>query len=230
MPQARRQGLPRAVHAEERAHRLQVKLPGDYYFGVSAASADTPDTFEVFKFVVNLLSSGTQQANAAPAQDQGAPASGPSGQSGDIQNRLDTMPQQIVSLESSLKAVDTNAHNRHQELLRDRSSGGGSAEAESIRLGGMERRLEAIERTVLAIQKEVEGQDYRARLDRLHEVLETTHSNLMTHLPASMNKIVSSSAPNMSLFFVSVVLVQLGLAVSYVVYKRRRANAPKKYL
>lgn len=41
---------------------------------------------------------------------------------------------------------------------------------------------------------------------------------------------VTNSAPRMGFFVFIVVAVQIMLAGAFVLYKRRRANAPKKYL
>lgn len=42
--------------------------------------------------------------------------------------------------------------------------------------------------------------------------------------------VVTASAPRMGFFLFIVVAVQVLLAGLYVLYKRRRASAPKKYL
>lgn len=42
--------------------------------------------------------------------------------------------------------------------------------------------------------------------------------------------VVTSSAPKMGKYIAVVVAVQIMLAGAYIVYKKRRANAPKKYL
>ena len=42
--------------------------------------------------------------------------------------------------------------------------------------------------------------------------------------------VISSRAPKLGLFIFLVLLLQVCLAGAYVVYKRRRATAPKKYL
>jgi mannose-binding lectin 1 len=40
---------------------LQVNLPDGYYFGVSASSAENPDSFEVHKFIVSTTDSHTRE-------------------------------------------------------------------------------------------------------------------------------------------------------------------------
>lgn len=42
--------------------------------------------------------------------------------------------------------------------------------------------------------------------------------------------VVTSSAPKMGMYLAVIVAVQIMLAGAYIVYKKRRASAPKKYL
>jgi len=42
--------------------------------------------------------------------------------------------------------------------------------------------------------------------------------------------VISTSRPRMGFLITIVIVFQLLLAASYIAYKRRRANAPKKYL
>ena len=212
---------------------IQVKLPVQYNFGISAASAEMPDSFEAFKFVVRYLnpsnppsppqaepSNSNQQApsppvGAAAAQmDASALAS--------LQSSLATVLSRLDNLDGQIKSTDSNAHNRHQETVESR--------ARPNQLNSMESRIQAIEGIVMQIQRDVEGRDYKGKLDQLQTLFEASHSNLMTHLPASMGQIVSTSAPRMWIFVSLVVIGQMGAVGSYIVYKRRRANAPKKYL
>ena len=139
-----------------------------------------------------------------------------------MQTKLQELMSKLEALESLMKSVDSNAHNRHQETVDSR--------AKPNQLSNMDSRLLSIERTVQTIQRDVEGRDYKGKLDQLQQLFEASHSNLMTHLPTSMGHIVKTSAPRMWVFVSWVVVVQLILAVAYVIYKRRRANAPKKYL
>ncbi|KAH9875529.1 hypothetical protein J1614_004265 [Plenodomus biglobosus] len=53
----------------------KVKLPEGYYFGISASSAENPDSFEIHKFIVSTTSSTTReepnkQHHVDPAQHQ----------------------------------------------------------------------------------------------------------------------------------------------------------------
>ena len=213
---------------------IQVKLPVQYNFGISAASAEMPDSFEAFKFVVRYLnpsnppSSPPQGERATPNQQAPSPPVGAAAAQMDasalasLQSSLATVLSKLDSLDGQIKSTDSNAHNRHQETVESR--------ARPNQLNSMESRIQAIEGIVMQIQRDVEGRDYKGKLDQLQTLFEASHSNLMTHLPASMGQIVSTSAPRMWIFVGLVVIGQMGVVGSYIVYKRRRANAPKKYL
>lgn len=212
----------------------QVQLPTDYYFGISAASADMPDSFEAYKFIVHTLNPSEPLSAQAAGTDnvnhqKSHSSPGLAGQEGaidhrldDIQHRISELAKHLEQLEGLIKSTDSNAHNRHQELAESRPK--------PNQLNSMDGRIQTIERAVQTIQKDIEGRDYKGRLDQIQQLFEASHSNLMTHLPASMGQIVTTSAPRMWFFVFWIVLAQLVLAASYVVYKRRRANAPKKFL
>ncbi|MCJ1362540.1 hypothetical protein MMC16_001644 [Acarospora aff. strigata] len=241
----------------------KIKLPPDYYFGISAASAETPDSFEIYKFILSTTTSyareeprrdtppQVQQAVAA-AQNHDTPASSiksTEAQFADLHSRLVTMSHAIDNLFQHLATHSANTETSYHELTRKMTS--------TEQLGGMDARLQAIERTVQAIQKDVEGKDYHGQLAKLQDTLHDSHSSLLESLPHAMNQstnhpilyqdkimvpdlsrfasangviVVSTTKPRMGFFIFVVIVFQLLLAGSYVVYKRRRANAPKKYL
>ncbi|KAH0154039.1 hypothetical protein KCU67_g9219, partial [Aureobasidium melanogenum] len=87
-----------------------------------------------------------------------------------------------------------------------------------------------IERIVLAIQRDVEGKDYREHLTNLQQSIEGVRGGLTEHLPETISHMISTAAPKMGMFIFVVIAFQVMLAGAYVIYKRRRANAPKKYL
>ncbi|KAI9849726.1 MAG: hypothetical protein M1838_000087 [Thelocarpon superellum] len=219
-------------------HSDKVQLPSNYYLGVSAASAEVADSVEVFKVVVHSFTPSTAAPPAQAAGSQGqrgestaAQDTAQDAQIRDIQTRLGSMTQQLDRLEGLMR---TAAERPGQATTPQQGQEGSGASVNDRMLNeqvtGLDQRLRSIERTLRTIQSDVEGRDFKDRLDRLQSALEAAHTNLMTHLPASMSKIVSTSAPRMWTFIFAIVLIQLALAASYVIYKRRRASAPKKYL
>ncbi|KAI9751421.1 MAG: Curved DNA-binding protein (42 kDa protein) [Chaenotheca gracillima] len=210
---------------------LKVKLPPNYFFGISAASAEQPDSFEAYKFTVTSPTAmvappddippsqdNTQYSNQQPI----APRSddNPSQQQiAELQNRLQTMTQQLENLQRSIQDSASSALNRHQEL------------SSNINLvANLDSRIQNIERSVQAIQRDTESKDFSDLKRVLERAVSDSHTNLMEHLPNSVNQIVSGAAPRLWFLIGVLAVFQVLLAVSYVVYKRRRANAPKKYL
>ena len=179
-------------------HYPQISLPPGYFFGISAASADTPDSFEVFKFVLTTAPSTTreepqrnqpppqkapsdqQQGNAAPILNK--PLSSISSQEfAQLQNRIQSMSQSVENLFSQLVKLAETSGNRHQELV-----------PKVDRLSTMDQRLQSIESTVAAIKKELESRDYQGHFAKLQESLKDTHSSLLEGLPLSMSQSTSS--------------------------------------
>lgn len=50
------------------------------------------------------------------------------------------------------------------------------------------------------------------------------------HLPNRVQENAADHAPRVGFMITCFIVFQLTLVVAYVLYKRRRANAPKKYL
>ncbi|KAI9809423.1 MAG: hypothetical protein M1827_006859 [Pycnora praestabilis] len=219
-----------------------IKLPTDNHFGISAASAENPDSFEVYKFLVRADTPAQSpppspqqefSQDTSPAQDNSAeqlsdvPASSITSQDAqfvDLHNRLQVMSHQINRLTAQLTTFAANSDKRHGEMVQSVNK----LPFEQMR--SMDSRLQSIERTLQTVQKDVEGQDYQEHLTKLQDTMRDTHSSLLRALPESMSQVVSKSAPRMGFFIFLVIVFQLLLAGSYVIYKRRRANAPKKYL
>ncbi|MCJ1482859.1 hypothetical protein MMC06_003025 [Schaereria dolodes] len=223
----------------------KIKLPTDYHFGISAASAETPDTFEVFKFLlttttayareeprrnppsipqqqqqqpVGQMEQPQQQNPNQPVQD--TPASSITSQDAqftDLHDRIQKMSHSIDNLFREFSKLASQAEQRHAEMMRKSSS--------SDQLGGVKEKLDSMERTLNAVQRDVGG-----KFDKLHNSLKDSHNNILEGLPQTMTQIVSTGSPRMGRFIFIVIVFQLLLAGSYIVYKRRRANGPKKYL
>ena len=154
----------------------------------------------------------------------------------DLHNKLQVMAH---SLDNILREVSTLAHNsegRHQEISRNVMS--------ADQLNAMDQRVQGIEKTV---------RDYQGEFSRLHKIFENSHSNMMQNLPAQMTEskpptssplshlqnptrntnarvVIHTKSPRMGFFLFMIIAFQALLAGSYVIYKRRRANGPKKYL
>jgi lectin, mannose-binding 1 len=220
--------------------KFQIKLPSGYFFGISAASAEIPDSFEAFKFILSTPTDGESQPAPPSSQNlaqEQKPFSDGDSTKDEPASKYTTQPDQFADLHNRLQIMNHALSN----LFREISSLSGKVEAGNNeltkrgsvspdQLSTIEKRLSAIERNVDAIRRDVEGKDYRGQLDKLQDALRDTHTSLNDVMPHIFNEIVSTSAPRMGLFVFILICFQLGMAGAYVWYKRRRANAPKKYL
>lgn len=230
----------------------QIQLPTGYTFGITAASAETPDSFEVFKLAVQIPNPGMGQAapmvNSPPkfkdprtASQQSrnpslfspdaegdlpelsADAIEQSKQFADLHYRLQSVMKHISTFQREFNQFSHVAQERHDELK-------GVSSVPFDQLNAMDRRLEALERSIQQISKDVGSQDYRTHIDELSRTVRESHSSLLEGVTGSIGHIVTGSAPRLGFFIFVVLGFQALLALSYVIYKRRRANAPKKYL
>ncbi|KAJ5710205.1 hypothetical protein N7493_009797 [Penicillium malachiteum] len=105
----------------------------------------------------------------------------------------------------------------------------------------LEARLQRIESMLQNIRRDLEGKDYSSRFNQLQDTLRTSHLSLTENLHGHLlngkftrkqKKITCyyRSTPRMGFFIFLIIAFQIFLAVAYVVYKRRRANMPKKFL
>ena len=162
----------------------QIQLPSGYHFGITAASAEIPDSFEANKFVVHTAQGVSReepgrvqpppmgQPNNNFGSSQGAPATpiDHTPQFEDLHNRLENMAHQFDSLLRELKGLSDKSEGRHQELSRNAIS--------SDRLNAMDQRLEGIERSV---------RDYQGQFSSLQNILRDSHSSLTENLPKHMS-------------------------------------------
>jgi lectin, mannose-binding 1 len=221
----------------------KISLPSDYSLGITAASSETPDSFEVFKLSTYSSSSTPrppsqnqnqhQQGHLQPQTKNNPATSEPKdadptnfatseAQFADLHSRLQLLSHAVHNLFREISAHTTAEEARYNEILRQLPSASSMTK--------LDQRVRNIETMISALKKEIESGDHKSQFDRIQEKLERTSAGISEHLPEALGRVVSSSAPRMGVLVTVVVLVQVGLAAAYVVYKRRRSQAPKKYL
>ena len=232
----------------------KVALPTGNTFGISAASAENPDSFEIFKFALSTPDEGSSshrnyQAQYKPAAPRSNPVSymGGTGNNADLsvlQNQINDLKSRLNALTSStdrilteIMSLSQRAEDKQQEIFR--------RVAARDQLSGMESRMQRIEKLVESVQKDIQGN--KQQFNRLQDAVQRSHSGLLEHVQSTSNRkrylfrskvttiltlviVVLSSAPRMGLVIFFLVAVQMVLAGAYVWYKRRRANMPKKFL
>lgn len=235
----------------------KIKLPEGNHFGMTAATADNPDSFEVNHFVVTSSiasqsppshpSTPQQHTNKLPGAPEILPDQDASNlkrqeeQFADLHNRLQSISHQMTNLFGEFERISNTMQERHNEIL------GKIPRSADEAMSSLSRRIEGIERTVQIMQKDVEGRDYKEHLSNLQQAVEGVRGGLSDSLPdkltqstssiftvsetfTDMSAVVNTSAPRIGTFIFVVVAVQVMLLGAYIVYRKRRDSAPKKYL
>lgn len=158
-------------------------MPQYYNFGITAASAENPDSFELYKFLLFTSGSVTREEprraktpygeqpniNANTPPDTPAQSVDQTAQFQDLYNRLQTLAHSIDSLYNEVRVLADRSEARHQELSRNVNS--------PERLGAIDIRLQGIETIVRGYQGQFSG---------LESSLKDTHSSLAENLPKHM--------------------------------------------
>jgi mannose-binding lectin 1 len=238
----------------------KIKLPQGYSFGISAASAENPDSFEVFKFVVttdshtpdveqpkadnqpryaaanqarntNQNRNQNQNQNSNPGTGDIPAFSDPpevpadqirsqDAQFADLHNRLQAMMKHISTLNRDFNHYQQDAKS-YNDILVAQIARLESLLAKVDGLANLERKIDEIKGDVRQTKSDLHNQ-----LDRQVTSLKTTvrdqhHSMLGT---------VAAHAPSAVLYVFVMMGSQALLVAAYILYKRRKANGPKKYL
>ena len=158
-------------------------MPQYYNFGITAASAENPDSFELYKFLLFTSGSITREEprraqtpygeqpniNVNNPPDTPAPSVDQTAQFQDLHNRLQTLTHSIDSLYNEVRALADRSEARHQELSRNAIS---------------PERLDAIDIRLHGIETIVRG--YQGQFSGLESSLKDTHSSLAENLPKHM--------------------------------------------
>ncbi|KAL8738569.1 MAG: hypothetical protein Q9181_000676 [Wetmoreana brouardii] len=169
----------------------KIKLPSGYYFGISAASADTPDSFEVYKFVTSTAPGITRELprRDPPPQQPPAPASNPGGASSDqssrytpsdtqlaarftdLQNHIQTLSRDLDGVLREVQQLASNSEARHQDLSHRVIS--------NEQLSALDRRMQSIEDTLRGHQGQFSS--IQGALKDSHSTLNEGLTQQMTH-------------------------------------------------
>lgn len=239
----------------------KIKLPSDYYFGVSAASAENPDSFEVHKFIVSTTTSTTReepirqrfpdarnQQHQQPVQNQphqqSAQQAHANGQPPKKMASSQEIPPWIQDVMASNIKTDNDRfedlHNRIQDLAHHVSaiytaleSLNSQTSALLDRLGPIDERLshnvrisEGTATTAQQVLRDLESQDYKSLIAAMHRRLEDNHRDI----PNVVKAVVKEHGLSWMSLLAIAFAVQVMVVGAYMVYKKRRNGAPKKYL
>ncbi|KAJ5457915.1 hypothetical protein N7475_009303 [Penicillium sp. IBT 31633x] len=227
----------------------KVILPAGNTFGITAATPENPDSFEIFKFILesatsqgspNLSNRGSNSQQPDPKQGvlppvQPVPNAGSEGamaggaglgaQIADLSGRLQLTNKATNMIVQELRNHAQQAEKRHAELLE---KAGAQDRLFATQLVQFDARLTRVEQLLQVVQRDLESKD--GRFNQLQETLRSSHLSLSENLQGHLLSVITASAPRMGFFIFLVIAFQVLLVISYVIYKRRRANMPKKYL
>ncbi|KAL2682573.1 hypothetical protein Neosp_007025 [[Neocosmospora] mangrovei] len=203
-------------------------IPTGYQFGVTAATPDNPDSFEVFKVVV--MADNSDSAPALPPKKE-APEGEYADEDPDI---FQTSKTQFMDLHNRLQNTNHQLSSLHRTSSRHQQEDVKRHEEVTNLIGQLRadmRKLDditALQTRVVELEKEVKG--LRKDLSRKLQSTERSVRDVLSSHHNSLSQAVMASTPGhrfLVLFFLG---TQLALVAAYVIYKRRRDNMPKKYL
>jgi mannose-binding lectin 1 len=216
-------------------------IPPGYRFGITAATPDNPDSFEVFKMVVMSDSSQIEEGGGAGIRmnnDRAPPSAKFSG---------DEMPEEDADIFTTSKTQFADLHNRLQAISRQMTSVvrvvGKTAPQDETRhaetskmihdLTDEVRRLAGIEADlgmrVSAMEKEV-----KALKGAIHSRVAQSEHVLKGYLVdqhATLSETVLDHARGKHLRLIFIIVGSQVLLVGlFVLYKRKKNSLPKKFL
>lgn len=231
-------------------------LPTGYHIGVTAATPDNPDSFEIFKLVVmseggasngNNHNKNNQRYEYADRKVQIPPASNPpSGQQAakddsfpqaipdqdadvfqtsktqfqDLHNRLQSSHHQISAVYRAVSThhqMDETRHHEMKEFMAKIQSQLGKLD----QISDLQRRIGELEKEMKSLHQELgyKIQDH-----------DTSFRGYLSDHHATISQTMLDRVPGHGKLIFIIIGSQVFLAAAYVLYKRRKASMPKKYL
>ncbi|KAG5928682.1 hypothetical protein E4U53_002603 [Claviceps sorghi] len=222
----------------------KVSLPAGYHFGITAATPDNPDSFEIFKFVVMSDSTVSSEGNQGQHQ-QNEPNHGQQQQHGGkaaAKDDMETIPDQPAENFKTSKEQFQDLHDRlqviHHQIISMHAK---QINIEAVRAEEMKKSMESMSQALGALQhlgdiqtkiREIEVEMHSMRKDIKSNLVahgESVQRNLAGH-HSSLSQTLSDSVPGHGKLMFLFVGTQLFLVACYVAYKRHGVSSPKKYL
>ncbi|KAK9368711.1 concanavalin A-like lectin/glucanase domain-containing protein [Lipomyces kononenkoae] len=226
----------------------KVALPPNYYLGVSAASYDKPDTFELFSF----KTTGSGVAESIPQNRKNAQP-GYQGQQHPDRNQQqsyivhdDKSAETIKELSDRLATLQRIAES-NVDKIKSLSEDVESLHSIKPLLERLDQRLGRIESIVSRTENQFHGatanmhestkQNIAAEITRLTEKLDAVDHVIREHttsligtIPESIHEAVKKGGPSIWAAAFVFIAIQGGLVTGYFIYKKRRDDYHPKYL
>jgi mannose-binding lectin 1 len=186
----------------------------------SAGSVPVPRQNTQQQPIAQAQGSNAQQQQQQQQQQQGGQSI--DAQFMDLSSRIQLISHATNNVIRELSNQGTRADSRQTELLQRMAT--------KEQVAGLDARLQRMESLLQNIQRDLAGKDYRERFSQLEKTLQSSHLSLTESLQGHILHVMTASTPRMGFFIFVIIGVQVLLAGSYIVYKRRKANMPKKFL
>lgn len=214
----------------------KITLPTDYIFGVTAASADPPDSFEIYKFVV----SHEGVTRPPPPPPPPSPKVEPN-------TKADSNTQQPIKFNSDsdrvLNIQFDNLHNRIQALsktvdtLYTELQISRQTQKDILDLlrssnvqGNIDSKLNNVDKLVSEIHRDVKSTDHKNEYAKLNEKIERTHESITEHVPGRLREYVQNHTPRIGFIAFSFMAFQSCCLAFLLWQKYRKSTMPKKFL
>lgn len=235
---ATRNGLEVRVDGRTCFATDKVNLPTDYVFGMTAASADPPDSFEVFAFTVSSTpapeqehseqhqsppstrgnAAGMSQMDDPPASHYGSPDT----QFAELNNRLNLISKAITNLFTEITRHTAAEEARYKEILARMPN--------SQMMGSLDSRVANLDRLVSDLNRELKSSDHKAQFSKLSQQIAQTHVGVTEQVPERLKEYVQAHTPRIGFILYSFMAFQTCCVGAFVWFKWRKSTMPKKYL
>ena len=237
----------------------KISIPQNYNLGITAATPDNPDSFEVYKLIVMEETAGMRRTTANNQDNDAQKQQSSTGNrknprrnlfqnsdasyiedelDGDIQ---DESPDMFTTSEAQFEDLHRRLQSTHHQLsamqrasvTNEKGQKDRHADLKSI-VVEMKAELAKMreDRSLLERVKELEKEVRAMRNDIGKKMTSSDRSfkEYLTDHHASLSQAMTDSAPGHSKLIFVIIGSQVMLAAGYFLYKRRKASIPKKYL
>lgn len=208
-------------------------LPTDYTFGLTGASSDPPDSFEVFKFALSPSSPSTARNPrqirpdnpSTPDFRSAAPDTSSSitqTQYEDLNNRLNLLSKSISNLFTILTTQSTTLQSNHDTLL--------SRLPNTNLISTLDNRISNLDRLVSTLASDLKSSDHSTQFRKLSEQVAKTHEHVTEHVPQRLREYVIAHTPRIGFILYSFMAFQTCCFGVWAWFRWRKSTMPKKYL
>lgn len=210
-------------------------LPTDYTFGLTGASFDPPDSFEVFKFALTPATPPTpphtdQNQNTKPRQirPDSPPPSAPMSSSDyasqfeDLNSRLNLLSKSISNLFDLVSRQSQTAETLQQTIL--------SKLPNTQLIATLDTKISNLDKLVGTLASDLKNSDHSTQFRKLSEQVAKTHESVTEQVPQRMREYVIAHTPRIGFILYSFMAFQTCCIGAWGWYKWRKSTMPKKYL